>query len=226
MAYLQRNGGTSSSGSEHEILVATTNRGKFVEIAEALKDLSFRLLFLRDLPEAPAVVEDCATFLENARKKAREIAHWSGMLTLADDSGLVVGALGGRPGVRSARYAGENATDEDNRRLLLKELKDVPEEKRGAAFVCVLVLAHPDGREIVAEGRVEGWITIRQRGIGGFGYDPLFFIPTLGKTAAELGLSEKNEVSHRGKALSVLKESFLSLGLQKRTDAVKSKTDK
>lgn len=204
MSHLERNGGTTSSGLT-DLLVATTNQGKFVEIAEALKDLPLRILSLRDFPGAPPVVEDGDTFLANARKKAHETARWSGQLTLADDSGIVVDALGGRPGVHSARYAGENATDEDNRRLLLEELSGVPDEKRGAAFVCVLVLAHPDGREMVAEGRIEGRITGEARGSNGFGYDPLFLIPSLGKTTAELPMTEKNALSHRGLALKALR---------------------
>lgn len=185
--------------------MATTNRGKFVEIAEAFKDLPFRLLSLRDVPGAPEVVEDGETFLANARKKAHQTARWSGKLTLADDSGLVVEALGGGPGVHSARYAGEKATDEDNRRKLLREMEGVPEGKRRAAFVCVLVMADPDGREVIAEGRVEGRIAREPRGDGGFGYDPLFLIPSLAKTTAELPLTEKNALSHRGLALKDLR---------------------
>jgi XTP/dITP diphosphohydrolase len=204
MAHLERKDGAASSRLGPELLVATTNRGKLREIAEVLKDLPLRLLALPDVPGAPEVVEDGETFLDNARKKAHQTARWSGKPTLADDSGIVVEALGGRPGVHSARYAGENATDEDNRRKMLKEMAQVPDEKRGAAFVCVLVLAHPDGREWIAEGRVEGRITREARGDGGFGYDPLFLIPALGRTTAELPLVEKNKLSHRGLALQQL----------------------
>jgi len=203
MAYLERNGATASSGLT-DLLVATTNRGKFLEISEVFRDLPFRILSLRDFPDAPPVVEDGDTFLANARKKAHETARWSRQLTLADDSGIVVDALGGRPGVHSARYAGENANDEDNRLLLLEELKGIPKERRSAAFVCLLVLAYPDGREIVTEGRVEGVIAEAPRGDNGFGYDPLFLIPSLGKTTAELDLAHKNSLSHRGKALKSL----------------------
>jgi XTP/dITP diphosphohydrolase len=173
-----------------------------------LKDLPFRLVSLRDLPGAPSVVEDGETFVDNARRKARELALWSGRLTLADDSGLVVDSLGGRPGVHSARYAGEKATDEDNRQKLLREMAGVPQEQRGAAFVCVLVLAHPDGREVMTEGRVDGRIALSPRGSGGFGYDPLFLIPALGKTTAELPLDEKNRISHRGLALDAMREKM------------------
>jgi XTP/dITP diphosphohydrolase len=190
-----------------DLLIATTNPGKFVEIAAALRELPFRLLSLRDF-QAPSVIEDADTFLGNARKKAHELARWSGQLTLADDSGLVVEALAGRPGIHSARYAGETATDEDNRQKLLKDLEGVPEPKRGAAFVCVLVLATPEGEELVAEGRIEGRITVSPMGEGGFGYDPLFFVPELGKTTAEITLEEKNRISHRGQALGVMRRKM------------------
>lgn len=191
-----------------DLLIATTNPGKFIEIAASLKDLPFSLLSFHDLSGAPSVVEDGETFLDNARKKAHEVARWSGRLTLADDSGLVVDSLGGRPGVHSARYAGESATDEDNRQKLLKEMDGIPEGKRGAAFVCVLVLASPGGEEIVAEGRVEGRIARLPKGEGGFGYDPLFLVPELGKTTAELTLEEKNKISHRGLALDTLRKKM------------------
>jgi len=191
-----------------ELLIATTNQGKVAEIRHALEGLGLKLLSLADFPNPPSVAEDAETFEGNARKKARHYAQWSGKATLADDSGLVVDALGGRPGVHSSRYAGEKATDEDNRQKLLHELKDVPEEKRGAAFVCCLALATPEGREIVVEGRCEGRITLAPKGENGFGYDPLFFYPPLGRTTAELSLEEKHTISHRGRALERLKQAL------------------
>lgn len=194
-----------------DILIATTNPGKFLEISSFLKELPFRLLSLRDFPKAPAVIEDGVTFLDNARKKAHQTARWSGLAALADDSGLSVDALGGQPGVHSARYAGENAGDEDNRQKLLRELKGISSDKRGAAFLCVLVLAYPDGSEIVAEGKVDGVITEAPRGTKGFGYDPLFLIPSLGRTTAELEIEEKNALSHRGRALRALLEKISQL---------------
>lgn len=197
-----------------ELIIATTNPGKFIEIREALKDLPVKLLSLRDLPGAPTVVEDAETFEGNARKKAREIARWSGKTTLADDSGLVVEALGGRPGVHSARYAGDGATDEDNRQKLLRKMRDVPEGKRGAAFVCALIVVTPEGQEFFVEGRCEGLIAFEPRGENGFGYDPLFLVPSLNQTTAELSLEEKNKVSHRGQALRRLKE-ILTTGVKK-----------
>ncbi len=191
-----------------ELLIATTNRGKVIEIRHALDGLNLTLLSLSDLPSAPPVVEDADTFEGNARKKALHYARWSGKPTLTDDSGLVVDALGGQPGVHSARYAGDNATDEDNRQKLLRELKDVPEEKRGAAFVCCLVVVTPGGQEMVVEGRCEGRITFAPKGTNGFGYDPLFFYPPLGRTTAELSLEEKNQISHRGRALEMLRRKI------------------
>lgn len=192
-----------------ELLIATTNPGKVVEIRQALEGLGLTLLSLADFPNPPEVTEDSDTFEGNARKKAQHYARWRGTPALADDSGIVVEALGGRPGVHSARYAGQEATDEDNRRLLLKEMSDVPDGHRSASFVCVLVLVQPDGRELVAEGRVEGQVTRAPRGTGGFGYDPLFFVPSLGRTTAELTLAEKNKISHRGRALSILREKII-----------------
>ncbi len=184
-----------------EWLIATTNPGKLVEIRHALEGLGLTFLSLNDLPAAPPVVEDAATFEGNARKKARHYVEQTGKITLADDSGLMVESLDGRPGVHSARYAGENATDEDNRQKLLKEMADIPEGRRGASFVCCLVVRTPEGRELVVEERCEGRITFTPRGANGFGYDPLFLYPPLNKTTAELSLDEKNRISHRGKAL-------------------------
>lgn len=193
-----------------ELIVATTNRGKFLEIERALKGLPVVLRFLGDLPDAPRVEEDRPTFEENALKKAREIAGWSGRPALADDSGLVVPALGGRPGIQSARFAGPNATDEDNRRRLLEKMKGIPKERRSATFVCVLCVANPEGRELIVEGRCDGVIAERPSGSLGFGYDPLFYLPDLGKTMAELPLEEKNQRSHRGRALGKLREILIS----------------
>lgn len=191
-----------------DLLIATANRGKWTEIYEALKDLTGDLLFLGNFSRAPSVVEDQPTFQGNALKKARKICQWSGRPALADDSGLVVQALQGRPGVHSARYAGPDAKDEANNRRLLKDMEEVPEGRRQAAFVCVLALVIREGKERIFEGRMEGEILRLPRGKNGFGYDPLFFIPPLGKTAAELSTDEKNQISHRGRALQQLK-SFL-----------------
>jgi len=158
-----------------EIVLATGNKGKIREFSGLLEGVFGRIISLNDLESPPEVVEDGATFRENALKKARAIAAYSGKPALADDSGLAVDALGGSPGVYSARYAGEGATDRDNIAKLLTELGGV--ENRSASFVCVLALVYPDGKEITAEGTCEGVILTEPRGEGGFGYDPVFFLP-------------------------------------------------
>lgn len=189
-----------------EILVATRNRGKLAEIRACLEQEGIRVISLDAFPEISEVKEEGESFRENALRKAREVARRSGMITLADDSGLEVEALGGGPGVLSARFAGEGASDEDNNRKLLKMLEGVPWERRRAAFRCVIACVDPSsGKEEVVEGACEGVIGFEERGEGGFGYDPLFFIPELGKTMAELPLEVKNRLSHRGRALKALK---------------------
>jgi XTP/dITP diphosphohydrolase len=192
-----------------ELLVASRNKGKLVEIARILDGFVERLYSLADFPDIPAVREDGDTFEENARKKAMCAALASGIPVLADDSGLVVDALDGRPGVYSARFAGEESSDAENNEKLLRELAGVADEKRTAAFHCVAVLCFPDGSSRVFRGELKGVILDRPRGAGGFGYDPLFLVPEQGKTLAELGMDIKNGISHRGKALEGLR-SFLS----------------
>jgi XTP/dITP diphosphohydrolase len=185
-----------------KLLVATSNKGKLSEVQEILAPLGFELLSLADVA-LPAPDEDGVTFHDNAAQKASECAAQSGLWTLADDSGLCVDALGGAPGVRSARYA---PTDNERRRKLLDALKSVPAGRRGAHFFCAVALCAPDGRRLFrAEGRVDGQIGEGERGINGFGYDPLFQpAETPGKTLAELDSSEKNSLSHRGRALARL----------------------
>ncbi len=197
-----------------KILVGTTNPGKLVEVKTVLKDLSVQIVVLTDLGTWPEVVEDGGSFEENARKKARAFADFSGYVTLADDSGLEVDALGGAPGIISARYSGEEADELKNNEKLLRELAGIPRQKRGARFVCVIALCAPmflPGKDRVFRGECEGWITSVTRGSKGFGYDPLFFYPPLGKTFAELDREAKNRVSHRGKALKQLKAALHSL---------------
>ncbi len=194
-----------------QLLVATTNPGKLVEVKTVLKDLPLQIVTLTDLGTWPEVVEDGGSFEENACKKARALADFSGYVTLADDSGLEVDALGGAPGILSARYSGEEADELKNNEKLLRELAGIPRQKRGARFVCVIALCAPfslPGKDRVFRGECEGWITSVTRGSKGFGYDPLFFYPPLGKTFAELDREAKNRVSHRGKALKQLKESL------------------
>jgi len=178
----------------HTILVATTNPGKVRELGALLEaDVEWRSL--GDFPGIAEVVEDGATFAENARKKATEYARATGLWTLADDSGLVVDALNGAPGVQSARFSGERAAK------VLELLEGVPRERRTARFVCCLCLASPEEVLIETEGTVEGLIGEREIGTNGFGYDPIFFVPHLGKTAAQLVAEEKNAISHRGNAI-------------------------
>jgi XTP/dITP diphosphohydrolase len=184
-----------------ELVVATGNPGKLAEIRKLLADAGVAVRGLGDFAEVPEIVEDGETFEENALKKALTIARFTGCLTLADDSGLVVDALGGTPGVRSARYAGEGASDADNNRKLLAELRGVPPAGRRAAFCCVVALCGPDGWSRVFHGRLAGLISEQPRGEGGFGYDPLFLVSELDKTLAEIPLEEKNRISHRGQAL-------------------------
>jgi XTP/dITP diphosphohydrolase len=173
-----------------------------------LEGLGVSLLSLNEYPEIPEIVEDGDSFLENAMKKARTAAERTGEWTLADDSGLEVEALGGAPGIFSSRYAGEDANDGRNIRKLLEDLKGVPPGKRGAAFRCVLVLCAADGRYEAFEGRWEGRIAEAPAGEGGFGYDPVFFLPDRGMTVAQLPREIKNRISHRARAFEKLREKL------------------
>jgi len=191
--------------------VATGNRGKFMEIKELLQDTVAKLYTLEDFPEIPPVEEDGATFAENAVKKAQNAAQATGKPVIADDSGLEVGALGGRPGVYSARFAGEGAGDAENNAKLLREMADIPDGEGAAAFHCVVALCFPDGSCRTFSGELKGIILKEPKGAGGFGYDPLFLVPEYGRTLAELPMKVKNVISHRGKALVGLKEHLRSL---------------
>jgi len=193
-----------------KLLLATKNRGKIKEIIRLLKGQRVEVLTLDDFPGISLPKEDRSTFKGNALKKAR-VAGETGLAAISDDSGLCVDALGGRPGVLSARYAGDNATDEENLAKLLLEMKDVPEGKRTASFVCVIALVLPSGKEKTFEGRLEGVIAAKPKGRGGFGYDPVFFLPGKNKTLAELKPEEKNLLSHRGAALKRFKKNLPAL---------------
>jgi XTP/dITP diphosphohydrolase len=184
-----------------ELVVATRNRGKLLEIQAVLDGIVGTVRCAADFAGFPETIEDGLTFQENALKKAREAMMFTGLPALADDSGLVVEALNGRPGVYSARFAGEGAADADNNLRLLKELDGIPTGQRQAAFVCVLAFVSPDGCEQVFSGRVGGGILAVERGDGGFGYDPLFLVNGFDRTMAELNVQEKNAISHRGQAL-------------------------
>ncbi len=170
-----------------------------------------QVISLDAFPNAPEVIEDGDTFEANAIKKAREIAKYTGLPALADDSGLVVDALNGAPGVYSARYAGEYATDKANNDKLIENLRGIPENQRTAHFCCAMALATPDGRVQTAEAIWEGRILTTPRGANGFGYDPLFYVPTRNATSAELSSDEKNRLSHRGQALHAILPCILDL---------------
>ncbi len=197
------------------IVLATSNHGKLLELRALLADLPVQLRSAAEvLGEQPNIVEDGATFEANALIKARAIARATRTFALADDSGLEVDALGGRPGVRSARFAHERATDAENNAALLRELEDVEEGARGARFRCVLALVNPwqESDVHVAQGSCEGSIARAPRGSGGFGYDPLFLVSGKdGKAMAELSEADKNQVSHRGRAVQALRSVLVEL---------------
>ena len=191
-----------------KIVVGTRNNGKVREIQTALADLPFAVVGLPET-DIPDVEETGTTFQENAILKARHYCQFTGEYCLADDSGLEVDALDGEPGVYSARYAGLDSTDAANNEKLLTVLKDVPPSGRTARFRSVLVLAGPDGSLLLVDGVCEGVILDEARGTGGFGYDPLFYMPSQGKTLAEMTIEEKNRISHRGNALNAFKHLVL-----------------
>ena len=197
-----------------ELLIATTNPGKFAEVQAFLSPLPIGIRSLRDLENPPSIVEDGATFEANALKKARTLADFSGLLTLADDSGLEVDALGGAPGIYSARYCGEEGNDEENNRKLLRELACVVGGQRSGRFVCALALCAPYA-SVMSDWTVrescEGFISLELKGANGFGYDPLFFYPLFGKTFGEIDRETKATVSHRGKALKRLVDALPKL---------------
>jgi XTP/dITP diphosphohydrolase len=193
-----------------QVLLATANKGKVRELEEMLKDGDIEVLSLSNFPDFEDIRETGQTFAENALLKARAACLRAGIVTLADDSGLEVDALRGAPGVFSARFAGEPKDDERNNEKLLALLQGLSEKERTARFRCCLAIVSPNGQEYLTEGAVEGTIILSRRGTGGFGYDPVFYLPELKKTMAELSLEEKNELSHRAQAfrqaIPILKE--------------------
>lgn len=193
------------------VVLGTRNEDKVREIKHILRSLPIQLLSLRDFPEVGPVEEDGTTFEENAIKKAMHVWQHTRMASLADDSGLEVKALRGMPGVMSARFAGENASYQDNNRKLIRMLEGVSEEERKASFVCVAVLVTPKGKMVLQRGELTGVIIDESRGSGGFGYDPIFYIPRLKKTVSELGEDVKNTVSHRAKAFGALRDFIAAL---------------
>ena len=200
-----------------EVVIATHNPGKMREIASILDYPQVKFLSLLDFPEIPEIIEDGITFAENAQKKAMVISRLTGRFAIADDSGLCVQALQGRPGIFSSRFAGENATDKERYQKLLRQMQGIPLAKRKATFFCAIAIASPQGQVQVVEGKCSGLISLSPRGTHGFGFDPIFLLPKLGKTMAELAPEEKNKISHRARALKKLKRilpTFLSSSCQ------------
>ncbi|MFY9891431.1 MAG: RdgB/HAM1 family non-canonical purine NTP pyrophosphatase [Streptosporangiaceae bacterium] len=191
------------AGLRPDLVLATANPHKLIELTRILDagHVDVRLLSLAEFPGAPEVAETGATFAENALLKAHAIAQFTGLPAIADDSGICVDALNGMPGVLSARWSGRHGDDEANLRLLLGQLADIPDERRGARFVCVAALALPGGREHVSEGVVTGSLIREPRGHNGFGYDPIFLPDSADITTAEMDPADKDRISHRGKAL-------------------------
>lgn len=193
-----------------KIVLSTKNPGKIAEMQSIINNSGLKdkieIDTLASYPGIPDIIEDGRTFSENALKKAQTVARFTGHIAIADDSGLEVDALNGAPGIYSARFAGEGATDPDNTKKLLGLLKNTPSEKRGARFVCVIAVATPSGDVGFAEGDCQGFIAPEERGTSGFGYDPVFWVPEYGKTFAELGSEIKNKISHRAIALGKLSQ--------------------
>lgn len=199
-----------------KLLLATRNEGKVREIGKILQDQGgIELLSLRSYPDAPDVIEDAETYEENAIKKASTLAEYTGHPTIADDSGLEVDALGGAPGVYSARYAGENASDQDRIVKLLDALQNIPDDRRSGRFICAVAIAEPLPRVQVVRGVCEGRIIRAPRGDHGFGYDPVFVPVGYDKTFAELGDEPKNQISHRAKALHTAKKLISKINSNK-----------
>ncbi|MDA8188794.1 MAG: XTP/dITP diphosphatase [Dehalococcoidales bacterium] len=196
------------------IVLATNNPGKVREYRELLEGIYLRLVMPAKIGVHIEVEETGSTFAENAIIKARAYARASGLYALADDSGLEVDALGGQPGVLSARYAGAQATDAERVQALLTALKDVPPDKRSARFRCVIALASPDGDIVTGEGTCEGRISFAPKGTHGFGYDPIFYLPDMGKTMAQIPPEVKNRISHRASAAQAIRPVLSRLAAQ------------
>ena len=195
------------------LLLATTNQGKAAEYRDLLKGLDFELVTLDQAGISREAEENYNTFEGNARSKAEFYAALSGLLTLADDSGLEVDALGGEPGVRSSRYAGDNATDPERVSFLLDKLRDIPQDSRQARFRCVIAIAQPGKLTQTAEGTCEGFIALEPEGDNGFGYDPVFYLPEYDKTIAGLPPGIKNSISHRGRAAAKARLLLVNLNV-------------
>ena len=193
---------------EKKIIFATGNAGKMREIRAILSDLGLPVLSMKEAGVDLDIVEDGKTFAENAKIKAMAVWKQTGGIVLADDSGLAVDYIGGEPGVYSARYLGEDTSYEIKNQAIIDRLADAKEEERTARFVSAIAAVLPDGSELVTEGTVEGLIAHEPAGNGGFGYDPIFYLPEYGVTSAEIPIEKKNEISHRGKALEAMKKAL------------------
>ena len=196
-----------------KIIFATSNEGKMKEIRMVLQDMNVDVLSLADAGITTEIIEDGNTFEENAVIKARTIMQETGLLTLADDSGLEIDYLNKEPGIYSARYLGEHTPYQEKNRIIMERLQGVPDEKRTARFVCAIAAALPNGEILTTRGTIEGRIGYEERGENGFGYDPIFYIPEFGCASAELSPETKNEVSHRGKALRTMQEKLEKSGI-------------
>lgn len=196
-----------------KIIFATSNPGKMSEIREIMQDLGVEILSMKEAGIEADIVEDGKTFEENALIKARTIRDLAGCLVLADDSGLEVDALNGEPGIYSARYMGEDTSYDLKNANIIERLFGMEDEGRSARFVCVIAAAFPDGTEETRQGTIEGRIAYEPAGENGFGYDPIFYVPEYGCTTAQLSAEQKNEISHRGKALRAIKEVIRQRGI-------------
>ncbi|HHY23216.1 MAG TPA: XTP/dITP diphosphatase [Clostridiaceae bacterium] len=190
------------------IIVATKNKGKYHEIKEILTDMPFNVLSMEDMNLDIDIVENGNTFEENSLIKAREVCKLTGDIVIADDSGLEIDYLNGRPGIHSSRFGGENTTDEERNRKLLTILEKVPFEKRKARFVCVIAVVYPEGNYFTVKGTCDGYIDFEPKGKNGFGYDPIFYVPEYDMTTAQMEPKEKHKISHRGKALKLMIEEL------------------
>ena len=190
---------------KHRIVFATGNAGKMKEIRLIMEDLGCEVVSMKEAGADPEIEENGTTFAENAEIKARAVWNCTGDIVLADDSGLVVDYIGGEPGIYSARYMGEDTSYEIKNQNIIDRLADAKEEERTARFVSAIAAVLPDGSELVTEGTIEGLIAHEPAGNGGFGYDPIFYLPEYGVTSAEIPIEKKNEISHRGKALEAMK---------------------
>ena len=190
----------------HRIIFATGNEGKMREVRAILADLGLPVLSMKEAGADPVIVEDGKTFGENAQIKAQAVWNCTGDIVLADDSGLVVDYIGGEPGIYSARYMGEDTSYVIKNQNIIDRLKDAKGKERSARFVCNIAAVLPDGRVLHAEETMEGLIAEKPAGKGGFGYDPILYLPEFGMTSAEITMEEKNKISHRGKALEAIKE--------------------